>query len=104
MKTKEEIEEVMDDEITVGDCFLGAIPTDEDKEIFLRIRGDVRSILENERSITVAAKRLFEEVLSMDFDEKQWYAMVMVLIVSVDLGKRVGADRTLQFLSEMRGL
>lgn len=101
MKTKEEIEEVMDDNITIGQCFYGEIPTEEDMALSLATRRNIKVILTSEESIAVSSKRIFEEVLSMDFNEKQWYALTMVLIKSIEYGKQIGDRRTLQFLSDM---
>lgn len=104
MRTKEEIEEVMNDSISVGECFHDEVETEEDKEFFHRTNSKVKQIIENERSITAASMRLLGEVLSVDFTPEQWYAMTIIAIDWFEVGKRAGADRTLEFLSEMRGL
>lgn len=104
MRTKEEIEEVMNDSISIGQCFGGVVVTEEDRECFEYTRKLIREILENTGSVTVAAKRLFEEVLLMDFNEKQWYAMVMIVALNFDFGKIVGGQKTMQYLEEMKGI
>lgn len=104
MRTKEEIEEVMNDRMSIGECFSGVVETEEDKEFFHIVNSKVREIIENEKSITVSSKRLLEEVLSVDFTIEQWYAMAIIAINWFEFGKLVGSDKTLRFLTEIRGL
>ncbi len=95
---------MMNDSITVGECFFGANETEEDKGFFHITNSKVRQIIENESSITVCSKRLLEEVLSVDFSPEQWYAMTLISINWFEFGKLVGSEKTLRFLTEIRGI
>lgn len=102
MRTKAEIEEIMNDHITLADCFSGEVVSEKDSEYMRDIHLGAKRILTENQSVTVQAKLLFDEVLKMDFTEHQWFCLVLTLSMQFDIGKAVGARDTLAFLREMQ--
>lgn len=102
MRTKAEIEEVMEDSISVAECFAGRIVSEEDDALMHTTHSKIKAILMETSSIAVGAKKLFDEVFEVDFTEYQWYCLVIILTLQFDLGKRVGVKKTMEFIEEMR--
>ena len=98
MKTKEEINVNGNEEITIGNCFFGDEPSDEDMRSYHDVCSDIRDVINSEPSITMRTKRLFEEVLNMEFNELQWLALVMVISIHMDAAERRGAKKIVDVL------
>jgi len=93
MKTKEEIDASEDDEITLKDCFFGEPVSEEDMRMYHDALSDIIDISNSEPSVTVRAKRLFNEVLEMEFDARQWFVLTLILVVYDDVGEKRGAKK-----------
>ncbi|MCK4329458.1 hypothetical protein KAX02_06410 [candidate division WOR-3 bacterium] len=99
MKTKEEIVEKGDKRITVGDCFFGEEPSEEDMQTYNNVLSDIKDILVSESSITLRTKRLLEEVLAVEFNEVQWLALVLIIAVHMDAAEERGAKKLAHVMS-----
>ena len=93
MKTKEEIAANMNDSITVGHCFFGEDESDADRQLYLNMIADIRDTISDEPSITAATKRLFEELLGMEFNEMQWLGLVLAIATYIELAEKRGAKK-----------
>jgi len=103
MKTKEEIEASMYDRIPLGQSFFGEDESDEDKQVYLNMMADIRGIINEEESITSITKRLFEEVLEMEFNETQWFALTLIISVFTELSERRGARKLADVMALLEG-
>jgi len=105
MKTKEEIAASMHDHISVGQCFFGEELSDADRDVYLHMNAEVNDIIRDESSVTAAAKKFFDEVLGMEFNELQWLGFVLIIATYIDLAEQRGAKKladAMDLLSERR--
>lgn len=102
MRIKAEIEKLMRDSVTIADCFSGKILSEDDGELMHAANHKIVKLLAEETSTTETAKRLFDEVLEMDFNEYQWFCLMIILSAQFDMGKTIGAGKTMDFIREMR--
>ena len=98
MKTKEEIEAMGNDKITIGDCFFGDEPSETDMQLYHSACSDIRDVINSEPSITMRTKRIFEEVLGMEFGELQWLKLVLVISMHMDAAERRGANKVVDVI------
>ncbi|MCK4328896.1 hypothetical protein KAX02_03530 [candidate division WOR-3 bacterium] len=98
MKTKEEIAANGNDEITIGDCFFGKPASEEDMRSYHDICSDIRDVINNEPSITMRTKRIFEEILVMQFNELQWLKLVVAISMHMDAAECRGAKKIVDVL------
>jgi len=103
MKTKEEIEASMNDHITVGHCFFGEEQSDADKQLYLNMVADIRDTISDEPSITAATKRVFEELLGMEFNEMQWFGLVLTITTYIVLAEQRGAKKLANVMDLLLG-
>ena len=103
MKTKEEIMANGNDEITIGDCFFGDKPSEEDMRTYHDVCSDIRDTINSEPSITMRTKRIFEEVLGMEFNELQWLELVLIISIHMDAAEQRGANKLADVMDLLSG-